>query len=367
MSDNQPTIWPCEKHTLAKHAILRRYLEAWFPILGKTWPKVVYIDGFAGPGIYQGNEPGSPLIALDVAQKCFQNSTTKPQLIFVESVAARFHSLKSIIDSRTYPSNFEVTLEHGEFGSVLSEQLNTLEATKTSNDPIFVFIDPFGYAGVPFNQLQRLLRWPRTEILMLFARRDINRFLDHKGVKKALQEVFGLPIEDIKIPAGKDRAHQIREFYKKRLQTLGKFILDFSMYDSNNQPIYDLFFVSNHALGFVKMKESMWKIDELGGIRFSDKDDANQMMAFNEDPISQIADIILKWGNDKQEVQIESLTKHIENSTRYLRKHMVRALKMLESDNRIVIPELKQDGKPRRKNTYPDEAFIRFALKNTSL
>src|SRR5437870_263200 len=58
------TVWPIEPHTLAKHRILRRYLDAWLPIMARWNPRIVIIDGFAGPGRYLGGEEGSPLIAL---------------------------------------------------------------------------------------------------------------------------------------------------------------------------------------------------------------------------------------------------------------------------------------------------------------
>ena len=51
-----------------KHLILQGYLEAWYPKL-KFARRLVFIDGFAGPGEYLGGEKGSPLIALDAAIK----------------------------------------------------------------------------------------------------------------------------------------------------------------------------------------------------------------------------------------------------------------------------------------------------------
>src|SRR5688572_6617566 len=57
-------VWQVEPHTLKKHEILRRYLEGWFPILGTGQRRVVYLDAFAGPGVYTGGEPGSPIVAL---------------------------------------------------------------------------------------------------------------------------------------------------------------------------------------------------------------------------------------------------------------------------------------------------------------
>src|SRR5438067_10017963 len=61
------TIWPIEPHTSAKHQILRKYLDAWLPILGAYNKRIVYVDGFAGPGRYTGGEPGSPIVALEAA------------------------------------------------------------------------------------------------------------------------------------------------------------------------------------------------------------------------------------------------------------------------------------------------------------
>ena len=51
MSD--PKIWQIEDHTKAKHALLRRYLGGWFPVLTAQGynRRVIYLDGFAGPGI----------------------------------------------------------------------------------------------------------------------------------------------------------------------------------------------------------------------------------------------------------------------------------------------------------------------------
>jgi three-Cys-motif partner protein len=53
----------------AKHEILTRYLDAWFPILASWNTKVFFIDGFAGPGTYQGGEHDSPLLAMEAAQR----------------------------------------------------------------------------------------------------------------------------------------------------------------------------------------------------------------------------------------------------------------------------------------------------------
>jgi three-Cys-motif partner protein len=78
------TIWEIDRHTLAKHAILRRYLEAWLPIMTSWSGRVLYIDGFAGPGKYKGGEDGSPIIALKAARDHRTKIRSEIVFIFVE-------------------------------------------------------------------------------------------------------------------------------------------------------------------------------------------------------------------------------------------------------------------------------------------
>jgi three-Cys-motif partner protein len=59
-------VWRRSEHTAAKHDLLRRYFLAWLPILFKTHGRCVYAEGFAGPGVYDRGEAGSPVIALEV-------------------------------------------------------------------------------------------------------------------------------------------------------------------------------------------------------------------------------------------------------------------------------------------------------------
>jgi hypothetical protein len=53
--------WRADPHTLAKHRILKGYLGAWFPAMtlgAYGHRRVLIIDGFAGPGDYEGGEEG---------------------------------------------------------------------------------------------------------------------------------------------------------------------------------------------------------------------------------------------------------------------------------------------------------------------
>jgi len=52
LPDSHPDKWVYSQHTQAKHEILRRYLGAWFSILGHHNPLLIILDGFAGKGTY---------------------------------------------------------------------------------------------------------------------------------------------------------------------------------------------------------------------------------------------------------------------------------------------------------------------------
>lgn len=57
-------LWPLDPHSKAKHSVLRNYLDAWLPILGSGSERILFVDGFAGPGEYEGGEEGSPLVRV---------------------------------------------------------------------------------------------------------------------------------------------------------------------------------------------------------------------------------------------------------------------------------------------------------------
>lgn len=58
MSAPRSKLWPLEAHTRGKHLVLKNYVNAWLPILGSTRQRILFIDGFAGPGEYAGGEEG---------------------------------------------------------------------------------------------------------------------------------------------------------------------------------------------------------------------------------------------------------------------------------------------------------------------
>ncbi|MHB8231544.1 MAG: three-Cys-motif partner protein TcmP [bacterium] len=77
-------IWEILPHTEAKHAILKKYLAAWLPIMTRFNGNIIYIDGFAGPGEYSGGKDGSPIIAIKAILEQKEIIHSNIRMVFIE-------------------------------------------------------------------------------------------------------------------------------------------------------------------------------------------------------------------------------------------------------------------------------------------
>src|SRR5205814_10140910 len=99
------TLWSIDEHTRAKHEILRCYLAAWLPIMTTTNERIIYLDGFAGPGKYEGGEDGSPIIAIDtfLNHAHGQIRTKEVLFLFIEQDHDRYEYLRQLLAQCSFP------------------------------------------------------------------------------------------------------------------------------------------------------------------------------------------------------------------------------------------------------------------------
>jgi len=361
MTVPQKTIWEIDSHTRAKHEILRRYLGAWFPILSRHHGRILYIDGFSGPGRYKGGEPGSPLVALTTALSSHKTLRGKLVFLFIDERPDRIAQLEQELAVLSLPSHFSAKAETGVFHEKLTSILDDLEAQSLQIAPTFAFIDPFGFKGVPFSLVERLLKHPRTEVFITFMVDSINRFIEHPNdqVVQHIIDAFGTPDVLGTARGPGDRVETLRMLYQRQLEQVAKFVRYFEMRDAKNRTIYYLFFATNHPLGHVKMKEAFWKVDAERGFRFSDATNPNQLVMFEMDPSPTLAEILLQ-AYVSQTISVEQIQCFVEERTPFLATHMRSAMKLLESKGQITVKPLKRDGKKRRASTFPKDVIITF-------
>lgn len=361
MAKPEPTIWPIVPHTSAKHTILRTYLDAWFPIM--SWkPRVVFLDGFAGPGRYAGGEPGSPIIALESAKTHKAKLSKELAFLFIEERKDRADRLLQEIETLKCPSSCKTEVKCGEFAPTLTAILDDLAKGDLKLAPTFAMIDPFGFAGIPFGLMKRLLDNPSCELFVSFMVDSINRWLVHpdEEIRVHIRDAFGSDEPFALLEKPGNRVQALTELYRERLRKIARFVRSFELRDKNDRVVYHLFFASKNSLGHLKMKEAMWKVDPLGDFSFSDATNPQQQVFFQRSYQDILKTDLRRQFANAANILVERVEAYVTDDTAFLPKHMREVLPLLEVEGSIHIGDLKSDGKKRIKNTYPSGAYITF-------
>jgi three-Cys-motif partner protein len=163
-----------------KHGILSRYPTVFATMAGSTSAggRVVYLDGYAGPGQYEPEEgepqgaPGSPLLAIRTA-KTVQQWKRDMHCIFVERKKAYARNLHELLGREAEEGlNYEVL--QGDVEQHIDHVLS-----QAHESPLFAFLDPFGTA-MPYDDFRHKLlerdRGRPTEVLLNFSVQSVSRF-----------------------------------------------------------------------------------------------------------------------------------------------------------------------------------------------
>jgi three-Cys-motif partner protein len=114
-----------------KHLILQKYLEAWLPIMASHSGRIHFLDGFAGPGLYGGDEKGSPLIALEtlINHPYFKKPLNHREVVltFVEKGQARASALLAALATYKIPDWIKATVRQGEFAPLIESVLDKFD------------------------------------------------------------------------------------------------------------------------------------------------------------------------------------------------------------------------------------------------
>ena len=364
MSKQLGTVWPLEPHTAKKHEILRRYFEAWLPIMTRWNDRVVYIDGFAGPGKYSQGEDGSPVIVLKAARDHDYRFETELVCLFVEDDLDRYEHLNQVLAQidPPLPANVRFQTIHGKFDEHLTQVFDELQEMKEKMAPTLAFIDPFGFMHTPFSTVAKILKNARCEVLVNFMYEDINRFLKLPEHAVNFDRLFGTTEwrEALEKPTPEARRRFIHDLYLEQLRKAAGYARSFEMLNQGNRTDYFLFFASNSLKGLEKMKESMWKVDPSGEFQFSDFTDASaQLSLFKGEPhFAVLRKMITSYFNGK-EVGIKQLEDWVVAETPFLRTHIrTSVLTPMEKEGALSVPNPKQG---RKSCTYPDGTIVRFS------
>jgi len=301
-------LWPLDSHTAAKHRVLRSYLDGWFPVMGHQAqrvrsfgddePRLLLVDGFAGPGRYETGERGSPLIMLDalLSHQSFDDlGGVQFIFFFIEHDEGRVEHLRGEIAALgELPNNVSVAIEHGEFESTFSSVIDPIIEQGAHLIPTFAFIDPFGYSSASMSITGRLLDFPRCETLFFLPMSFIHRFVGREGQEEALTSLFGTDEWRAAIPLqGEARTAYLLELFERQIERSEgvEFARSFQLRTQDGND-YRLVFSLGHLKGLEIAKDAMWGVDPVAGTSYTATTESGQEVLFSPGDTVDIAPLL---------------------------------------------------------------------------
>jgi three-Cys-motif partner protein len=330
-------VWPRDPHTEAKHQILARYLDAYYPIMAKQWASngICFVDAFAGPGEYSDGSLGSPILALRRANRPDVLATSAVvHLVYVEKDPKRYEHLVEMLATETVPSRFEVSTNKGACEEVLLPELDRLSVWQ---GPVFANFDGFG-VDTPHQLVQRVGMAKAPEVLVTFQAQWFTRFSNQEDVE-AGDRVFGdqewRAVANLPTPAEKKRF--LVDQYRSRLTKWGfPLHLTFELVDEKGHELL-LVFGTGNSRGMEKMKDAMWRVDPVTGSRFRDPRDPNQMQLdlSESDPNLALLSQQILGELESGPKSMEDLQNFALLETVYKKVHARKAVDTLESNRKV--------------------------------
>jgi three-Cys-motif partner protein len=298
MADTLPTVWAAEPHTLAKHGILKTYLQAWAAILAQSpytkARELLFVDGFAGPGEYKGGEAGSPIVALDALAHHSRPLPIPVRLRFIESDAERWAHLSQRLKARealiAQSKNIRVDPPIlGDCETDIRALIAARDGARQSLGPALFFLDQFGYSQVPMELIRSVMKHEKCEVFLYMNFLRLNQFLSDQSKWPGITAAFGDDRwKQALHTSGQKTETVLRESYIAAMRENGAtdYAWPFAMFDSSGRLIHWLIFGTNNLKGLEQMKASMRKADKSGTYRFSDREDPGQqtfLSGFDDD------------------------------------------------------------------------------------
>lgn len=365
MAKPKTVLWEADEHTLAKHHILWTYLRAWIPIMSRWNERLLLIDGFAGPGRYEGGEEGSPLIMLrtlfDHRDFVTQRATTF-SLLFIEQDHDRIEHLRGELERLgPLPTNVQVIppieASFADVMGTLFERINGLALV-----PTFAFVDPFGYRDTAIGLTGRILSFPKCEVLIYVPLYNIARFVNEPGQEMVLTSLYGddswkAAREVEGFEAKQDLLHDL---FAAALGRHTKYVRSFEMLGRTTNSGYHLFFGTGSEQGLRQMKTAMWHVDPEHGARFRDSTNREQAVMFEFGPDLRPLLSLVRERFGTEPFTIEAAGYFTLAETPFRDDAHLKEPTLKPAERAGQLEAWKADGSTRRAGTYPPGTVLRF-------
>ncbi len=253
-----------------KHELLTAYLERFMMILGQHFPRVLYVDCFAGPwestaADYSDTSFGRAVQIIKACQSKLRSDFGRNpgfKALFLERDPAAFAKLKQFADQAS-GERLEVFAWQGEFQDRVDDIVDWI-----GSDFSFVLIDPKGYKEVIApSTLAPLLKLRNVEALINYMWQFLSLavgHLDNSAHRQNLVALFGEEVANAPVAGSADREGWLLDLYRSRLVQLSKpsgdgrtRTVSFPVeYPGRETTKYFLIHVTHNDLGVIKFSEA---------------------------------------------------------------------------------------------------------------
>jgi len=338
ITDEHPEYW--QEYTNlqhVKHALLRRYLGGWFPILARWHGRVAYIDCHAGKGLHAGGQKGSPLVALDTLTEhhhlpnILQNAEV--HFLFIEADPNNKKELETHLEAHPLPAKINVEIVCEDYEKVIQGIVDNLKANNWQMAPAFVFVDPYGFK-LSMQLLTQLKAFERCELFVNFMWRYVDMAIANPTQEKNMDALFGHPewrnLRRIDNPA--ERCEAAIQSFQGSLGA--RFITWTKMLGENRAIKYVLVHATNHPRGRELMKEAIWHVAPEGEFAARVSDNPKQEFLIQPEPsLDPLKDWLWRKYCDHtvryQEIENELI------HTIFLPKHLHDVIRMLRDAEQV--------------------------------
>jgi len=247
------------EQTLAKHEVLRRYLQRFAFIIGSRWNSITYVDCYSGPWDERSRDFADTSFGIAIEQlraaRLELQRDIRLRCFFIERDAEAFNKLSGFVSGL---NDVEVETRNAEFEDCVEDILSFVR-----EDPgtfPFFLIDPKGWS-IPLEVIQPLLVHQPGEVLITFMLEFIRRFVDHpdQSIRTTFTSLYGedaiaTKFRDLK---GADRDDALLREYLRRVKKAGGFEFASSslvLHPYKSRTHFNLVYLTRHYKGLEVFK-----------------------------------------------------------------------------------------------------------------
>lgn len=269
--------WAYQEQTAMKHNAIAYYLPVWLKILGSWHKNLNFIDGFGGVGAYHtqndikngeytSNKFGSPIISSRAIAKLESSKTiTSGNIVIIDEEKCCLENVEKIIGHLNIQLKGKIFYQVGNFDGAINGFLDEFDKSKGELAPTFFLIDPFGFSGIKMTTLERIMRRPKTEILLNFMYNALQRWMNHPDEKiiKIYDDYFGGDqwrcCKDKRL---EQKETELVRLFREKSKQFSKWVYPFKLkFPNQDKTYYYLIHLTNNWRGCSLMKDSFAKFN----------------------------------------------------------------------------------------------------------